>query len=378
VLLFVVFAGGVGPLSGNTVQTRFVNESVKLFAGAFADFAVLRTADVSEQPFDMEFSLKTKGGGLTTATEFEMAYDRLNLGASVDAGIVRMKMLMLEDKLYVDSGFGVAGVQLESDTDLTKPMGLKQRLAALSGSENEVDTIKLVEAFVNSISEDCFRQTGNAFVLQLSATDLQKTLKAFANRLDDDPKLRDDMESLLNGMDIADMEQVLENAASALDVTEFDLTIMIGYRGGAPTAFDIEIESAGSSVEMDFGYEKKGDATIITMGVGEGGDVAEIELTVRRIPSGLELVGSVEADDALFDIKGSIEKAGNTLSGSFDLSDGLEVGTLAFEYTVKPGMPRKAVQDDRRFAIDTENVTMQNIGDLLDFSLPAMDIIENW
>lgn len=376
VLIFVVFAGGGGPLSGNTVQTRFVNEAVKVFAGAFSDFSALRTADISEQPFDMELSITAKGGGLSAATKagVEMAYDRRTLGAAVDAGIIRVKLLLLEDTLYVDSGVGVMGVQLSSDADQSKPMGLKQRLAALAGGENEVDIRRLAEALVNSISADCFKKTGSTFTLELSEADMRDALEAFAEKLDQDKKLRDDLEDLLQDADVDDM---LEEAISSLDGTEFDMTIEIRYRGGSPATLSIAIDSDGSFMEIDFGYEKKGGATVIKLDVAENGyDDGAAEFAVKKVPGGLELAGYVISDKSAYDLEGRIEKSGNALSGRLDILGGREEGTLEFEYTVYPGMPRKAVQEDRRFAIDTEDAVMQDITDLLKFSVPYMGMFD--
>jgi hypothetical protein len=372
VLVFVVFAGGAGLLSGNTVQTRFVNEAAKVFAGAFADFSVLKTADVSEQPFDMELSVKVKGGGLSTAATagIDVAYDKLNLGAAMDIGFIQMKLLVLEDTLYMDSGYEVMGVRLDSDVDLSKPMGLKQRLSALTNGENTANSRKIAEAFLNSISADCFRKTGSVFTLELSEADMQDALEAFAKKLDQDEGLRDELESLLKD---ADIDDILEEAISSLDDTEFDLTIELRYKGCAPTALDIEIDSPGSSVEMAFGYEKKGGATVITLDVAENSyDDVAAELMVKRVSGGLELVGSIGSGSEAYDLEGIIEKSGNTLSGSFDISDGDDEGTLAFEYSVRPGMPKKAVEDDRRFAIDTKDAKFRDMEDALLYSMPFM------
>ena len=375
VLVFVVFAGGGGPLSGNTVQTQFVNEAVKVFAGAFSDFSALKMTDITEQPFDMELLVTVKGGGLGTAAKVgvEMAYDQQDLGAAVDAGFVRIKLLMQEDTLYVDNGYSVMGVQLDSDADLSKPMSLKQRLAALAGGENEADIKRLVEAFVNSISEECFIKTGRSFTLELSEADMRDALEMFEVKLNQDRNLRNDMESLLQGEDIDD---ILAEAISSLRGAKFDLTIEIEYKGGAPAGLNVDIESYGATMEMAFEYEKKNNVTLITLdAAGAGMGKAEIELELTNVPGGLELIGSMEAGYDSLDLDGLIEKSGNTLFGSLDISDGREEGTLEFEYTVIPGMPRKAVQEDRRFAIDTDDAQILDIEDVMFSSMLGM---MNW
>jgi len=378
VLIFVVFAGGGGLLRGDTVQTQFVNEAVKVFEGAFSDFSALKMADITEQPFDMELSMTAKGGGLSSPStvSVEMAYDQQTLGAAVNAVFTRMKLLVLEDTLYVDSGFGVMGVRLDSDADLSKPMSLKQRLAALGGGENEADIKRLAEAFLNSISADCFQKTDRTFTLELNEADIRDALEAFEEKLDQDKNLRDVLENLLQGMDIDD---ILDDAISSLDDAEFDLTIEIEYRGGAPTGLNVDVYSFGYSIELAFEYEKKDNVTLITLDVADGGySDAEVELELKKVPGGLELVCSIEGDYSSVDLDGSIEKSGNTLFGSIDISNGQENGTLEFEYTVNPGMPSKAVEEDRRFAIDTDDAEVQDVEDIMSFSSMSMWGMRSW
>jgi ABC-type sugar transport system substrate-binding protein len=381
ILIFVVFAGGAWPLSGNTIQTRFVNDGARVLAGAFSDFSVLKMPDISDQPFDLESSISVKGeeAGLETpaSMDFDIAYDQQTLGVVADLGYLQLKMLLLEDTLYVDSGYGATGIRFDTDADLSKPMSLKNRLAALSKNNSAVDYKKLVEAFLNSIDEKCFDKNSKTFTLELTALDLQDALDAFSKKLDSDKALRDEMENMLESMGQKDVDtdEMLSQAISGLDYADFNVIMEIAYEDGAPVAINITAEEGGTTTEILFGYEKSGDSKIITLDIDGESDYADgtIELTVKKTGEGLDLDGSISSYESLYELSGSLRKSGNSLSGSFDVSgNGTDYGTVEFDCSIKTGAPSKAVEDDKRFKIDTSEAEVQDLEDALGYSLPYM------
>ena len=379
VLVFVVFAGVAWPLSGNTVQTRFVNEGAKVLAGAFSDFSVLKMPDVGDQPFDLESTISLEGEniGLSSAAnvDLKMAYDKQTLGAVADMGILKAKLLLIGDTLYIDSGYGVSGVRFDTDADLSKPMGLKERLESLSKDNGKVDYNRLVEAFMNSIDEKCFEKQGQTFTLELKAADMQNALKAFSKKLKADKTLEDEMANMLKSMGQKDtgVDEMLSQAVAGLDYADFDLIFEIRYDGGAPASLNIDVTDEGETTELSFGYEKLNNGKTITLDVNAEGETDDgtITLTVKKETDGLKLSGSIASSDGTsYDFDGSLNKSGNTLSGSFDLSgDGTDYGTLKFGCTVKPGTLDKAVEEDSRFKIDISDADIQDVESALESSI---------
>ncbi len=374
VLIFVVFAGGAWPLSGNTVQTRFFNDGVRVFAGAFSDFAVIKTPDIGSEPFDMDISVSADQADLDMS--LSMAYDNQALGMAVDAGVLPIKLLLLEDTLYMESFGSVVGMRFDTDADLSGSMPLKERLAALTDNDTVVDYKKLAEALLNSIGEDRFEKTDDAFTLEMTAGDVQDMLDEFSDRLDNDDELRREADNMLNNM-IArdtDIDEMLSQMVAALDFADFNLTLQISYAGGKPSGLAARYQEGGSVTMITFGYEQQKGGKHIVLGIDSNDDNSTvIEMTVGKTPEGLALSGSaVPGQGEAYDFEGGVTWSRDTLEGRLDIADrsGGDTESFVFERTLKAGMPEEAVEDDERFSMDVDDAQVMDIEDMLGYSTP--------
>lgn len=375
VLIFVVFAGGAWPLSGNTVQTRFFNDGVCVFAGAFSDFAAIKTPDISREPFDMDISVSADQADLDMS--LSMAYDNQALGVAVDAGVLPVKLLLLEDTLYTETFGSVVGMRFDTAADLSGPMPLKERLAALTDDDAVVDYKKLAEALLNSIGEDCFEKTGDAFTLEMAAGDVQDMLDEFSDKLDADDELKSEVDNMMKSMGAGntDIDEMLSQMVAALDFADFNLTLQISYAGGKPSELAARYQEDGSVTLITFGYEQQKGGKHIALEIvpEDKGNGTAIEMTVGKTPEGLALSGSaVPGQGEAYDFEGGVTWSRDTLEGRLDIvgRSGGDTESIVFERTLKVGMPEEAVEDDARFAMDVDDAQVMDIEDLQGYSAP--------
>lgn len=379
VLVFVVFAGGVGLLSGSTVQTRFVNEGARVFAEAFSEFDLGPVPDLGTQPFDMEITVDARMPASSDDVEVSMAYDKQALGMLLKSDSTgEVRLMLLEDTLYAKTMGSVTGIRFDTDADLSKPMTLADRLGALAGDEKEeADYKKLAEAFVNSIDEECFEKKNDSFTLNLTAEDVQDTLQAFSDKVDEDDALKEELEKLTenSGATDADIDETLKQAVAALDYEDFELSIVITYSGGKPTQMKMTFEDNSEKMVINFGSRKQDKGRLIRFSLKSDNVYSEVdaEMFVTKVNGGLELSGSIEpgaGDDV--DFKGVFKLSGDTLSGDFDISgsgNGEDM-SVSFERVLTLGMPGTPVEKDRRFKMDTAGAEVMDLEDALSTMLP--------
>ncbi len=378
ILVFVVFAGG-GLLSGNTVQTRFVNAGAGVFAEALSDFSLGPVPDLGSQPFDMEITVDAKIPSSGGNMEVSMAYDKQALGVllnSEDTGKIRM--LLLEDTLYAETFGSVSGIRFDTDADLSMPMMLKDRLNALASDDKEEVNYKiLAEAFVNSIDEECFEKKKDSFELNLTAKDVQDALETFTEKLDEDDALSKELKKLAenSGSSHTDIEEALEQAVAALDYEDFDLSIVITYAGSKPTQIKMTFEDDTEETVISFGSKQQEKGRLIRFSIKSDNAYSEVdaEMLVSKASDGLELSGSFEPGvGENFDFDGIIKLSGDTLSGDFDIkgSGTDEDVSLSFERVLTLGMPGTPVEKDRRFKMDTAGADVEDLEDAMSTMLP--------
>lgn len=400
VLIFVVFApGGGGPFSGNTVQTRFANDVVGVFKGAFDGLGsdtVLNQLD--EKPFDMNLTFNAEVSDVLTNVTLDAAYDEKALGVKVvaasdysqtdyaeyysDAEESTTTLLLLEDILYADFYGYTSGVRFETDADLDKAMTLKDRLLALTSSDDEagkqIDTLKLAEMFLNSIDAECFDKNAKESTLTLDADALTDALKTFADKVDDDDELNDALSALFEEMtgNEYDFASMVSMAAPMLKQEDFEITITVSYDGNRPSGLDIQIEENGGQVGgIVFSYENEKNGKSLSLDIeSQHGEIASVKLDLTKTANGLDFDGtiSVPGSDKVR-ISGSQEVKGSDISGTINMSMGSQKVTVAYEGTVHIGLP-DSVEDDERFEVDMKNASISDFKDSFGsgFSLPSL------
>ncbi len=386
VVYFVVLApGGTGgPFSGTTVQTRFANDAVGVFTGAFGGLTSdTKTNQLMDKPFDISMKLSAEFSGIKSDMDLSAAYDEKALGMSIksssdysgsDLGEFfadsetlddTMKMLLIEDILYMDQGGTVSGLEFDTYADLSKPMSLKERMAALfdSGKNNGIDYLKLTELFLNSIDESHIEKNANETTLTLDADALADTLDVFADKLKDDKELNEALNEFIKesagyAYDISDL---ISLTAPMLSQSDFEMVWTVSYEGGKPMGNEITFELEGSQVfEAVIAYENKGNDRKIGIDFTADGQTGTIDLLLSKTAKGIEFDGSVRipgSDDVTF--SGWEKVSGNDVLGSVKItSAGTDVASVDYEGTISIGIPKETVEDDSRFDVDTDNATI--------------------
>ncbi len=390
VLIFVVFKPGAGPFSGNTVQTRFANDVVGVFTGAASGLETENDMKkIMNQPFELTMTTSTDASGIKTGTDIAYAYDELALGVSSSsttdysgsefADILgdsaaldgTMKLLLLEDTLYIEQDGTVNGIRFNSKSDLSKPMPLKDRIAALFESSKlaNIDYLQLTEMFLNSIDESCFDKNAGETTLTLDGDALSDTLRTFADKLEENDKLNDaitDMIEEISGYPI-ELSGAISMAAPMLKDADFELTFSVSYKDSRPAGLDIVLSSAGSMVfDASFEYENQKDGKLLTLDVSTpDGPALSMACDITKTADGIDFDGSITipgSDTITFN--GPEVMDNSSASVTVEMSAGDQKMVMTVDQTVIIGKPSEAVEDDSRFAMDTGSANVIDFNDI--------------
>lgn len=382
VLIFVVLAGGLGwPLSGNTTQTKFINDNVRVFAGAFSGINNGTFEKLASEPFVLSMDLTNESNGQKSTTAIDAVYDKQVLGVNTQSNGYSSILLLLNDTLYTGSGSNVSGIKFETDAKLDKPMMLIERLKALfeglkPDTAVSIDYRKLTEMFVNSIDEKCFAKSGDKTTLTLGIDDVLSALKTFSEKLAADKELRADVNDYIKevsgtAMDVPDTINMLASLlGSAKDSIRFTLVWEISYKNGAPVSLDISLEDGSENVyAITFGYDRDDVGTNIMFKYTSPDGNSDItgQLNYSKTASGIVYSGSLTAGGQTLSLEGSEKWQGDTAHGEINLSIPNGGGNrITYDETLKFGMPAKSVQEDDRFKLDTSNANVTKLGDMFD------------
>lgn len=375
VLVFVVFGvgGGGWPLSGNTMQTKFVNDGVQVFSGAFSDLGNADMARLLTEPFDIEMDVSVKADSMPVEVSVAAVYDKELLGLQAEAMGQDIKLQLDGDTIYYSVMGTVGGYRFDTDADLSKPMTLKDRIMVLMESvqtdsaSSEVDYLLVAEAMANSISEECFDKNADQTTLTMTAEDIVETLKTLRDKADKDEALSDELDKL-----DMDLDELIENGEASMGGVDFELKITISYEGGKPVSIELGYDDGTDygSGSMQFGYEKTNGGTDITYTVETGGMLMDAGLSIIKSGKDIELDGELEISYdgtpyETYTIEGSESWDGNEVEGTMTVTDntGIEYG-IDYNGTITVGMPKEKVEDDSRFEIDKSGADVQDIEDL--------------
>ena len=385
VLFFVVFApGGIaGPFSGNTVQTRFANDVVGVFSGAASGFETKSNmTDITEKPFDMKMNYTAEITDINADFDIEAAYDEKALGLSINTSMdysnsalaelmsdqasadSAIKLLLLEDVLYVEHDGVTDGIRFDTKSDLSKPMSLKERISALMNNQNikNINYIALIEAFLNSIDEKCFVKNADQFTLTLDSASMADALEAFSEMLDNDEALKESFMALSMDEEL-DFSEAIETAENS----DYEMEWIVDFENGRPVGFNVSFDESGSKAfEAAFGYENEKNGKAISFELSDESDnVFSGNVVLSKTEKGVDFDGSIEAaGSGQIDISGSSEIDNENISGSVEISGLGMTASTQYEGTVSIGMPDKAVENDSRFELDTEGAIITDMGDV--------------
>ncbi|MFA5675366.1 MAG: hypothetical protein WDA65_02480 [Christensenellales bacterium] len=390
VLLLTVFTQSEGwPFSGKTMQTRFVNDSIAVFDRAFGDISFGKMDEINSQPFDLSYAHNMtvpNNGEQETQTKmsYNFAYDEQTLGIKTIQETGSTTLLLVEDTLYIDiesDYFGqsfnyTTGFKFDAKADLSKPMTLEDRFAAIfAGEEIDVDLIRLFELFFNSIDEDCFDKNNTRTTLRMSGSDISQMLKTFADKLSEDEELNDSLKSALEklvGVKI-NLPDVMPLLSIALKSTDIELIWTVRYDdAGLPRRVEISAEDGGSNV-FDFAFEaqRQGETRDMLMELSVPSSYQDFdffcEMELVPLPDGLKFSGILTANSAIIKIKGSEVWDGYDFSGSIKVDiprQGVNA-KLDFNGTLAIGNPPVPVAGDERFAVDTENAELMDLNEII-------------
>ena len=259
VLIFVVFGGGGGgwPFKGNTTQTKFANDAVEVFAGAFEGMGNQNMEKVMNEPFDIEMEVSVDTGVFPVEVSLATAYDEEVLGVQADVMGQDITVQLDEDVLYLSMYGQVQGYEFDTDADLSGPMTLEARLEALAegmADNPDVDYLMVAEAMLNSISEDCFEKSGNEATLTMTQDDVVDMLNTLQEMADKD----DDLADALDDLDM-DLDDAIEEAE---DMDDFELVCTITYDGGSPVSWSWITTTARTMVRSTCSLDMKRPAVV--------------------------------------------------------------------------------------------------------------------
>ena len=376
VVLILIFtlSGGGGPLSGNTVQTRFVNENARFLAGMLDDFSTVDMSRMMSEPFEYTVEVSMESDGFSSNQEIAMAYDKQALGVTVDSDYSTMTLL-LADALVVESNGYVQVIEFDTDADLDAAMSLKDRILALMDTGDvKVDYKKLIEMFVNSIPQDCFEKTGEQFVMTLEVDDLVDTLNAFAESLEEEKDIDEAFRDVIKEASgrSRNLSDLVQDAADQLDAVagyvDFEIVWELAYEKGAPSALSISFEEASgySDFTLDMEYENVSGGKDIEVSLESAGGYSDftMEMTTTQTSGGLKLEGEARVSDQTVTFMGYQQWDGENFSIMADAESDGETASIKQEGTISFGMPDKDVQSDRRFDIDTDDAYYTDLFDL--------------
>ncbi len=381
VVLFVypgvlVNRGLSGLLSGDTVQTRFVNDNAAVFVGAFEGLKNDTAKDLLGKPFSLSMDIDAEIGGDSESVSLDMAYDEQTLGANAKVAGQSVTLKLLEDVLYVSVPGGyVQGVRFDTDADLSEKMPLKERIAALAenmqGDTASLDYRKLAETFFNSIDKDCFEKSASKTTLAMDADDLIAMLETFIQKLQDDDDLLDSLEDYIKDISgsSADVIDALNDAIDSLeeskDKVDPSLEWVVSYQGGKPVSIELTIEAAGDELGFSFEYENTGSATDIDFAIEVPDSGITGSMKYEKTTKGIEYSGDIAAEGQTISFEGSESWSDDDISGEVTLEAGGQTVKLSYDGTLTIRAPKTNVDDDSAYDIDTDNATVMDIKDLM-------------
>jgi len=402
VLFFVVFAPGGGPFSGKTVQTRFANDALGVFTGAFSGFDNKNDMDqIADKPFEMDLQYSVEVTDVKTNMTIDAAYDEKALGMNVRtrmdysnselAGFFSdtepmestMKFLLLEDVLYIDQDGTTNGIRFDTEADLSKPMPFSERITALLNNkeDNSLAYLKLAEAFLNNIDEKCFGKSAKKTTLSLNTDELTEALYKLADQLENDDELNEAFRHMTKDLNIQTSD--ISELISDIEKTDFEMEWTVNYDGGTPAGIKVDYIESGSQVfELAFGYETQTKGKSINLELtDDSGQTLSVDLLLSKTDNGIEYEGTMDIPGVLdqISINGEQEINGNNLSGSMDITVlGMTVDA-EYEGTVSVGKPKQAVADDDRFEMNTDDAVITDLEDgfgaNLSQDLPPLDMV---
>lgn len=384
VLIFVVFANNQPtisqselPFEGNTPQTQFANNTVRVFSDAFAGLGSDTSSfeEIADKPFDMTMDMTAGIMGQKFIVSLDAAYDNETLGFNINAMGTSVKMALLEDVLYMDMLGNVTGIDFNSSADLSKSMTLEDRITALveglgmqQSTLGEEDYIAIAELFLNSIDEKCFVSTDSKTTLTLEAGDVAAALKTFAGKLEENPELKTKLEAYINSSSgtTVDIIKELNDSADSIekqDSADTKIVWEISFENEKPVSFEITASSGSEKYVLTFGYEKKGSGADISFKLDSGSTgVITGSFSYTKTGNKTEYKGDITFEGQSLTIEGSSESNGNKVSGTMTINIP-EAGEISLDYegTLSIGMPGKSVKDDSRFKIDTDSATVTSL-----------------
>jgi len=374
ILVLFVYPGVLvskrGPLSGNTVQTRFVNDSVAVFTDAFSGLDDTAVSKMMSQPFEMSADIDVDTGYGKNSASVDMAYDGLAFGLEAESDGATNTLLLLEDVLYVTSYGGVEGIEFDTaDADLSESMTLSERLRALGGSEadgSDVDWVKLAEMLVNSIDKDCFEKGASETTLSMDSGDIADMLKLFSEKLEADGKLLDALESYIKDMtgEKVDVLDMIDEVSALVKAADMSLEWVVSYENGKPVSVEITIEAGGEKITASFGYERSGSAVDIAFVIKlPDGTKIKGSFSYERTAEGLVFSGEIDANGQKISFEGNAAIAKDKISGTIEVTASGQTMTIDYDGTLTFGKPKKDVEG--MFDIDTKGVDPQKFSDLL-------------
>jgi hypothetical protein len=377
ILVFTLGAGGGGPLSGKSIQTKFVNESVKFLTQVTDDFRQVDTSKAATQPFELTAEMSADSGYGTSDYEIAMVYDKLALGIALEGDYQSFTILLLEDILYVQDSYGsVQAIEFDTKEKLDSAMTLQDRFKALQGSvAPDVDWKKLAEILVNSIPEDCFEKTNSGFTMTLDTDALVDTLNNFSNAIKDEDDLNNafkDLSKQISGSSMK-LSSLADMAASAVEgygsSMDFELVWEIGYSGNTPASMTVSYEDGSEyndfTLEMTYTKASGGNELEATLETASGYSDFSLEMTTTKVSGGIEFEGTVKTKYEKISFEGAEMWDGKNFSLTID-ADTKSGGSYSVELegTITYGAPKKEVESDRRFKVDTKNAYEIDLSDL--------------
>ena len=366
VLIFVVFGGGGGgwPFKGNTTQTKFANDAVQVFAGAYEGLGNQDLMKLQSEPFDIELDVDVDTGYYPVQASVEMAYDKEILGVQAEVMGQDVIVQLDEDVLYISMYDQVQGYEFDTDADLSEPMGLQARLEALvqgmSGASDitQADYIMVAEAMLNSINQECFEKSGDEWTLTMTADDVIEMLKTLQAKADKDDRLAD----VLDEMDM-DLDDAIDEAE---DMDDFDLVVTIAYEGGSPVSLELDYDDGTDygSVDIQFGYETTKDGRDISLTIKSAGSKLSMDMSIVSEGKDTEIDGEINMDGQTISFQGSETWDGDEVDGSVIIEMDGEEYSITYIGTIVIGMPEDSVEEDSRFEIDKEDANVDDIEDL--------------
>lgn len=380
ILIFGVWTERAWPLSGNTLQTRFVNESVKVLSDGLNALSYGEFDQIYEKPFVINAKYDYTSGYSTDINSLRInaAYDEQTLGIvftqESDQLQASLKLLLLSDILYAQTEYQsdyfdesmTHGVQFFSDSDLSQPMSLTSRLHALF-ADSDIDFKVLAEMLFNSISEDLFDKDAERTILRMSGDEIAQTLKTFSDKLRDEKNInkqfRDYMSRATGSpLDLSNLVSLITPQFIGSDIV---LVWIVRYNDAEPNHVDITLLD-NNAIVFGFLFQLTGEeyshnvySKLTTQSYGGENDVLWVEAGVSEKKSGLNMAGRIGFNKDMIDFYMQEDWSDNRFSGNIELvaSEGDPV-FIYYEGDLTIGTPDTAVRRDEKYQVDTRNAAV--------------------